>query len=367
MTNPGKHRVNGYNNAKITPCIALAIAILTNLGCGKTDEAPDVSHLDGSFSLTRTEQILFSIDTLASEESVRSIFTQHETFWDLYFSVIIPPATDTTYQSAQHSSIDTLLDKPWVPIVRDPYMRAIAESVSQDYTDMSDINAQLTTAFQYLQYYFPGNRVPNVYTLVSGFGYFPFIFEDGERDGLGISLEMFLGSDFPYRSFVGNVNAFSDYLIRTYNRDHVAKRTVEVLVDDLVGPSPGDKLIDMMIHNGIKLYIIEHLMPDLSDTILFELNPKQLAWCESNELNLWAHFLKDDLLYSNEFSEIQKLISPAPGIPGMPSEAPGGVANWTGWRIIHALTEKDPKVKMLDLLSIQDAQAVVEAARYRPR
>ena len=122
-----------------------------------------------------------------------------------------------------------------------------------------------------------------------------------------------------------------------------------------------------MIHNGIRIYITEHLIPDVADTVLFEFAPGQLAWCESNERNLWAHLLKEDLLYSNEFSKIQKLVNPAPGVPGMPPEAPGGVANWTGWRIIHALMERNPDSKLVDLLSIQDAQALLESARYRPQ
>jgi hypothetical protein len=232
---------------------------------------------------------------------------------------------------------------------------------------MAEVQSELAEAFRYLQYYFPGNRVPNVYTLISGFGYFPFIFDDGDRDGLGISLEMFLGSDFPYRTFVGNVPAFSDYLVRTYNHEHVGRKTMDVMVEDLIGPASGERLLDIMIHNGIKLYILEHLMPKTADTVLFEFTPGQLAWCAENERNLWAHLLKDDLIYSDEISNIQKLVQPSPGIPGLPKEAPGGVANWTGWKIIHALKKQNADLKLVDLLSVQDAQSVLESARYRPR
>jgi hypothetical protein len=86
-----------------------------------------------------------------------------------------------------------------------------------------------------------------------------------------------------------------------------------------------------------------------------------------NERNLWAHFLTEDLLYASDPVKIQKLISPAPSIPGMPSEAPGGVANWTGWRIIHALMREEPSLRMTDLLLSHEAQSILERARYRPR
>ncbi len=341
------------NNAKITSAIVLIAVIFACSGCRRDNRHPDVSHLDGAFSLVRSEQILFGLDSLANPDSVKAIFAQHTPFWELYFKQVMRTPEDTNVR--------------WQTLIKDPFLQALNDSVSREYRDMDDIQAQLSSAFQYLQYYFPGNRVPNVYTLISGFGYFPFIFEDGNRDGLGISLEMFLGSDFPYRLMTGDSPVFSDYLVRTYNRDHLAKRTIDVVVDDLVGPPPGDRLVDEMIHNGIKLYIVEHLMPDLADTVLFEFTPKQLSWCISNERNLWAHFLDHDLLYSRDVNNIQKLISPAPAVPGMPSEAPGGVANWTGWKIIHALKQREPSLKMTDLLVLHDAQNILERARYRPQ
>ena len=54
-------------------------------------------------------------------------------------------------------------------------------------------------------------------------------------------------------------------------------------------------------------------------------------------------------------------------VGGLPPEAPGGVANWTGWRIVHALMERDPDIKLIDLLSVQDPQTILENANYRPR
>ncbi len=320
-------------------------------GCDQGTRPPDVSHLDGSFNLVRTEQILFAVDSLAHPEVFGELRNEHPVFWDLYFTHILQePDTADAWRSA----VSNLL------------LRHLADTAAVILGDIDDVVDELRRSFQYLQYYFPGNRVPNVYTLVSGFGYFPFIFEDGERDGLGISLEMFFGADFPYQEYVGNVEVFSEYLARSYNRDHLAKKTIDVLVDDLVGPRSGDRLIDQMIHNGKKLYILEHLMPGLPDTVLFEFTPAQLAWCYENERDIWIHLLGDDLLYSNQMLRIQKLVNYSPNVPGMPPEAPGRVANWTAWRILHALKRRNPSLRPLDLLSMRDAQAIVEAARYRP-
>jgi hypothetical protein len=363
MTSQGRGNQDRNHNAKTTPGIAYIAVLALCLASCSGGNAPDVSHIDGSFELVRTEQILFGLDSTLSSADALPLFTPQAAFWELYFTRIMADDADVRIPDQPFN----LATASWRPLVTNPYLRAIADSVDLRYAQMEEVQAQFTTAFQYLQYYFPGNRPPTVYTLISGFGFFPFIFEDGERDGLGISLEMFLGSEFPYRSFVGNNPAFSNYLVRTFNRDHLARKAVEVIVDDLAGFPNGNRLLDQMVHNGKKLYLLELLLPGISDTVLFEFKPAQVRWCEAHERDLWAHFLTDDLLYSSEFSKIQKLVNPSPSVSGIPPEAPGGVANWTGWRIIHTLVQRNPDLKPIDILAMRDAQAIVEMARYRPK
>jgi hypothetical protein len=339
--------------AKIAPSASVLVLIFAMMGCKSDEYIPDVSHLNGDFELVRTEEVLFELDSTTSPDQAHSIFEKHALFWDIYFKQVMPAPGDSAVT--------------WQILCTDPYLTTIADSVEVVFKSFDDIRGEFRSAFRYLQYYFPGNRVPRVYTLVSGFGYFPFIFEDGDRDGLGVSLEMFLGEDFPYRTFTGQDAVFSDYLVRTYNKDHLVKRSMDIVVDDLTGPASGERLLDRMLHNGLKIYILEHLMPNAPDSVLFEFTPAQLVWCESNERNLWAHFLKDDLLYDTEFQKIQKFVAPAPVISGMPGETPGGVANWTGWKIIHALAARNPSMKLTDLIAMEDAQTLLEMARYRPK
>ena len=160
---------------------------------------------------------------------------------------------------------------------------------------------------------------------------------------------------------------FSQYFLRTYNREHIVKKTMDVLIDDLAGPPPGDRLLDQMIHNGKKLYLLDFMLPELADTVIFEFSPQQLEWCRDNERNLWAHYLSEDLLYSNEFRKINKLVNYSPNVPGMPAEAPGRVANWTGYRIFQEVHRQQPDLSLRELAALRDAQAVLEMARYKPR
>lgn len=341
-------------------CIALVGWIFLLTGCDKGTNIPNVDHIVADFALVRTERIIDDVDSTTTDGEIDSIIAQNPAFWRLYFTHIVPLERSA---SAERTRNDLIRD-----FCSDVRINAIHDSVRQEFTSFADIEGQLYNAFQYLKYYFPGNEAPNVYTLTSDFSYFPFIFEDdGLHDGVGISLELFLGEDFPYVDFTGNDPVFSNYLTRSYNRDHLVKKTVDVIVDDILGPPPGDRLLDLMIHNGKRHYIVKQLMPLARDSVIFEFTQDQIEWCNENERNLWSHYLTEDLLYSNEFSKINKLVNYSPNAPGMPQEAPGRVANWSGYRIVAELMRRESDLTLLELVSLRDPQQIMERARYRPR
>lgn len=339
--------------------IALASLFLILNGCREDRDIINVDNIDGSFDLIRYDRAIFDLDSTATDEQLSRLQQAYPAMWDIYFQHVLPLPPP----SGEISQFDQVRQ-----VLADTRLHAIADSVVLHYPDLTQIESELYRAFQYYRYYFPALTPPSIYTVVTDFSYFPFIFpETDSTDGVGVGLDMFLGARFPYTSFAGNHPTFSSYLVRTYNQDHLVKKTMDVIIDDLVGPPPGDRLLDLMIHNGKKLFILEHLMPAAPDSVIFEFTPEQLAWCEENERNLWAHYLTEDLLYSNEFRKINKLVNHSPNVPGMPAEAPGRVANWSGWRIIHEAARRNPELSMTDILVLRDAQGVLEMARYKPK
>ena len=341
-------------------CIALVGWIFLLTGCNKGKNIPNVDHIVADFALIRTERIIDDMDSTTTDARIDSVLAQNPAFWRLYFTNIVPLDRSTGPNLTRN---DLIRD-----YASDQRINAISDSVRSEFASFADIEGQLYNAFQYLLFYFPGNQPPNVYTLTSDFGFFPFIFEDdGPLDGVGISLEMFLGADFPYVDFTGNDPVFSKYLTRSYNRDHLVKKTIEIIVDDIIGPPPGDRLLDLMIHNGKRHYIVKQLLPMARDSVIFEFTQNQLDWCMENERNLWSHYLTEDLLYSNEFSKINKLVNYSPNAPGMPQEAPGRVANWSGYKIIAELMRRESDLTLPELVALRDPQIIMERARYRPR
>ena len=327
----------------------------------KETNIPDVSDIELELDITRFEQLLLK-DTTIDPAGINALMEAHPAFAEVYFNHVMPGAEDMLTSSDEEVRMQHI--QAWI---RHPRTRWLYDTVQQIFPDITALKEALTTAFKYGKYYFPQKETPRLYTTISDFGYFPFVYaEDSLRDGIGISLEMFLGDTFPYLTYTGLNNAFSDYLTRSYNKDHIVRRTLEVWIDDLAGPPPGNRLLDLMIHNGKKLYILESLMPQAPDTVIMDYPSDKLDYVNSNEKNIWYYFTAQDMLYETSLNKIQKHIGPSPSSPGMPPEAPGNTASWLGWVIVKTYMKKHPSTTLPQLLEIKDAQLILDQSGYRP-
>lgn len=188
------------------------------------------------------------------------------------------------------------------------------------------------------------------------------------NDDLAIGLDFFLGEKYPYLSFNPDNPNFSQYLTRTFNKEHLAVKTLWPLVTDIVGDAPGgETLLDHMIHNGKKMYLLDHLLPFTADTAKMEVSSSQWKWLNENENNIWAYFLQQNLLYNTEWQKIRKFVEYSPNSPGMPAEAPGRTGDWLGWQIIKAYMEQNPDTPLKELFRLTDSQTILKRARYKPK
>ncbi len=316
---------------------------------------PDVSAVVVTPEFRRFEQQLFELDTTQLQQSIADLMEGYPEFSEIYFTQILKSPNPNSGEAFQefikgfikHSAIGDLYQK-----------------CEELYGGFSPQKEQLTQAFQFLKYYFPKLPTPDVTTFISEYGVGNFIYKD---QSLAVGLDFFLGASYPYAAYnQGNPN-FSKYLTRTFNEEHLVYKTLLPLVEDLVGDPQGGRLLDLMVHNGKKLYIMDHLLPYTPDSIKLEMTPDQVKWLNGNELEMWAFFLKEDLLYSSEWMKITKYLNYSPHSPGMPPEAPGRTANWMGWQIVSTYMSRFPEKTMQDLIAMKDAQEIMDLSKYKPR
>ena len=319
---------------------------------------PDVSDIEAPLTIQRFEQDLFRLDTNNFAVALRELADQYPSFAELYVEGIMEAGNLRNLNPQQLAYLRGF--------VSSPVYRAVYDTTQLIYPDLDNVKEELQQALRYFKYYFPEVPAPErLVTFNSAFNFQSIIFGNNE---LGASLEMFLGADFNYQLYSPGAPIFSNYLVRTYNKDHLVSSLLRVLIDDLAGRSPGNRLLDEMVHRGKKLYLLKQLQPEIPDTILFRASAEQWQWLQDNEFNLWTHLLTEDLLYNSRFQDIRKLIEQSPnGSPILPKESPGEAANYIGYRIIETFMDRQRELTLSELLSYQDAQEILERSKYKPK
>jgi len=317
---------------------------------------PNIDKSEVDFKFIEFDNELFELDTTILDKELINIKSKYPAFSELFFESILPIKD----QNAQ-MSIDILNN-----FLGDPSLQSLGDTVSQ-VIDKSKLKAQFAEAFKYSKHYIPNLKAPNIYTLISGFAYQRFLFEDEDGDALGVGLDFFLGADYPYKKIDPKNPSFSQYQTRSFNQDHIVKKALETWIEDKIPPPAKNNLVAHMITNGKKLYILDQLLPTVSDTVIMEYTMDQLTWAEENQLQIWSFFFDQDLFYETNLRKLNKYINPSPDSPGMPPEAPGRIANYMGWKIVETYMSKYPD-KSLEMLILEgDTQKILDMSKYKPR
>jgi hypothetical protein len=324
----------------------------------KKEFVPDVSNISITQDIVRFDNLLAQLDTNNIEYEIEVLKAKYPSFTDIFFSKVLPFEGKT--EEEFYANLRGYLG--------DQRILKLQDTVAIVFRDLEDgALADLEAAMKLMKYYFVDFEAPNVYTFTSEYTYQKFIFEDDQKDGIGIGLDMFLGSDYDYKGIDPNNPAFSQYLTKTFSKEYIPKMLMEILVNDRIGKAPGSRLLDHMIHNGKQLYILDKIFPETPDSILFEYTREQTEWVKSNELEMWAFFFDQNLFYESNSMKINKYINPSPNSPGMPSSAPGRTANYMGLQIVKAYMKKFPKTTLDELIALSDSQKIMDSSRYKPK
>ena len=331
--------------------------LLTDCSETRVDlDRPDISDVKVEIEIRRFDQDMFSLDTTADLRTGRSrLDSVYGEFASIYFDQILGIRDPQIAPEGPDNFLRGLLTYPAT--------RKLYDTTQIVYPDLDREKQHFETAFRYLKVLFPDRPTPRVTTFLSEFSIANFIYG---QDELAVGLDFYLGSAYPYSRVDPSNAVFSSYLTRSYNRDHLVPRTLKPLLEDIVGPPSGDRLIDKIIHNGKVQILMDAVLPEIADTARIEFSPAQLEWCRTNEKNIWAFFLSENLLYNSDYRKYRKYVEYSPHSPGMPTEAPGRTGDWIGKQIVKAWLNRHPEKGIASLAERSDAQIFLEEARYKP-
>ncbi len=374
--------------------------------------APNVSDIDVEIKIKRFDQDFFSIiDTNDIESSVKELYEKYPKFGSFYFQYLkMDPYSNKKlieglhyndpklvlqyfqdfgydFETMKNSIVksyktkiknaddfvsllgfdtetiyDTLFYKSINGFVNAPSTQLMKDTMELAYNDVSDLEEELTQAFKYYKHYMPERETPEIYAMYSEFTN-PII--GLPEDNIYVmSLDFFFGEEFG--AYYKLTEPTPQYLARTLYRNHMTSKVLQTMINNMVSDSSANSLLDYMIVNGKKRYILDKLLPCTADYIKYECAPAQAEWMQNNELQMWSEVFIDKL-YDTNYKDFQKYIGPSPHSPDMPMEAPGNTGTYVGWKIVESFMTRNPNYSFEQMIKLDNSQEFLKKSNYKPK
>lgn len=317
--------------------------------CTKNPLKVDISDIKLSLSINRLDQRLFEVTPLNEVQLLPQLEEEFGEFFPLYNFQIIRLGDPNAPQYTGY--LQTFLT--------DPMITQCKLAVDSAFADIHSITEELTTAFRYYKYHFPGKQIPQIYTYISGFNQ-SVVMAQGM---LGIGLDNYLGADAAFYKQL----ALPQYKRINMHQQHIS---IDAMLGWAISEFPFDEtngtLLDNMIHQGKMLYFLDAMFPKKKDYQKMGYTPEQQEWCDDNEGAMWTFLVEKRELFKNDYMNTRKYISDGPYTSNFTDASPGKTGVWIGWQIVRHYMEKNPNISLSALMAETDALKILNQSGYAP-
>ncbi len=329
---------------------AIGLVIFLMPACRKNRFEINPEKINLALNYRHLERDLFPPGTRNPDAVLADIQKKYPDFYRDYFAGVLRLGNPD----------DQEFNVPLAGFLNDVYIKQLADEAALVYSQTDDLEKTLTDAFRRYHHFLPQATVPKVVFCITALNY-AVVATDSV---MAIGLDMFLGSDFePYRAL-----GYPDYVCKRKDKPHMIP---EVLTGWLMSEFPKDinrlSMIDHMVYKGKIAFMVQVMLPDISDEFLFGFTKEQVEFIAGNEAQIWGNLIEKKLLFTEDKKEIQKIMEEAPFAAGMPREVPGRIGVWVGRNIVKSYLEKNENVSLENLMNNEDYKTIFTRSGYKPK
>lgn len=329
------------------------------LSCNNKRNIPDVSGIKVDISVKRFDKDFFSIDSNNVAPGLNQLQDKYPALTKIFLQNVLGLDSASTLIGTKHFMSAN---------------QSIYDSVKAVFGDNSLPEKDFKKAFQFVKYYFPNYKLPDIVTIVGPINALAKLGNELTpdflgTDFLGISLQFYLGKDFSlYKEpfFIDNIAP--QFRSRRFSKEYIVADAMKLIVDDLFpDKSAGKSLIDQMIEKGKQWYLLDKFLPETADSLKTGYTQQQLDWCEENEGMIWSTIIGNEDLNTIDPVTIETYIGEGPFTQGFSEKySPGNLGQWIGWQIVKKLAKENPDMKLSDIM-LMDPQKILSEAKYKPK
>ena len=322
------------------------------VACNNKKNIPDVSNIQVPFTTLRFEKDFFAIDTNHVEASLNRLQQQYGSFLNdfLYNILALPPVPDSVVTNVKL-------------FIHDYYPRY--QAAEQKFASFSNEEKAIKKGLQFVKYYFPQYKVPQqAITFVGPLeGYGNVL----TSSGFAIGLQLYMGKDFAdyHSEYLSNI--YPSYQSRRFEAAYIPVNCMTNVINDIYPPKSGSQtLIEQMVEEGKRMYVLDLFMPETADTLKTGYTSNQLQGCYDNEAGIWNFFIQNNLLYITDPLQTRDYVNDGPKTEALGPASPGNIGLFVGWQIVKKWMSGHEKTTPEQLLQTP-AKQVFEEAKYKPR
>lgn len=263
---------------------------------------------------------------------------------------------------------DSMLAVSLGGLLSDPNMYKLLDTIGQHFSGAYSFEKAFLPPLKRYHLLFPEHPLPAVRTHVNGYDPSGIVqqldqtFISGDGRFFSFGLHYFMGADFPLYS--PNIPM---YIRRRFSPAYMPVMLARDLADGAVGPpDPGRRptLLDKMVHEGIKLALLQRLLPHTPDSLLLFYTEKEMAWAWHFEQEVYKEL--KPRLYETDFLVHRDFLSEKPFSNEFSDQSAPRLGQFIGWRIVVAWLERNGWDKLPELCKMSDYDSLYRAARYKP-
>ncbi len=339
--------------------------LLILLSCNSNKNIPDVSNIKVPLEIKRFEQDFFRIDTNHVAGSMQDILKKYPGFTPDFVENILGLDLDSLLIPLhRQDSAVRLFIKDYMP-VKDSSDR-IFKNFNKEYDGIKK-------GLQFVKYYFPNYELPHAVITFIGPLNASFQTSFGTQgdilspEGLGVGLQLHLGADFSFYQTDAGREIYPEYISGNFDPEHIPVNCMRNIVDDLYpGRNKGRALIEQMVEQGKKLFLLTKFLPATQEHLLLDYSKKQMEDAYKNEAVIWDFFLNNDLLNNAEQNIIKNYIGESPKTQEFGNDSPGNLGSFAGLQIVKKYMEKFPETQVQQMMETAPRE-IYSKAKYKPR
>ncbi len=254
-------------------------------------------------------------------------------------------------------------DEVFIEDRKDTVLTKLVNEVKDKFSDISELNSQISEMIKRVKFYYPNFKVNKIITLINNPN------QNNKAmyiDGLIlIPLESYLGSNSEY--YLG----FDRYLRKNKNREQIISDISESIASYIIPSEHMDsRFINLLAYEGKKMILKDAFLKNVNDSIKIGYSQSELNWVELNEFKMWNYFMEKEMLFNSSNDYQRRFIDDAPFSKFYTDndlEIPARVGVWQGWQMMRNYFEKNPSIKLQDVINEIDSEKLYYDSKYKPK